>query len=54
MHLILQYKEPRDWVIATGESRTIRNLCEITFKMLGLNYNDFVKINKKNILDLKS
>lgn len=47
MHLILQYKEPRDWVIATGESRTIRNLCEITFKMLGLNYNDFVKINKK-------
>jgi GDPmannose 4,6-dehydratase len=46
MNLILQYPQPKDWIIATGDSRTVRELCDITFKILKLNYKDFVHINK--------
>jgi len=45
MHLIMQHKEARDWTVATGETRSVRQLCELTFKMLGLNYEDFVVQN---------
>jgi GDPmannose 4,6-dehydratase len=45
MHLIMQYKEARDWTVATGETRSVRQLCELTFKILGLNYEDFVVQN---------
>lgn len=45
MHLIMQHKEARDWTVATGETRSVRQLCELTFKILGLNYEDFVVQN---------
>jgi len=47
MHAILQYSTSKDWIIATGESRTVRELCEIAFKSLNLNYKDFVSTNTK-------
>ena len=47
MHLMLQQDEPRDWIVATGEVRTVRELCKITFEKLDLNYEDYVKINPK-------
>lgn len=49
MHLILQHHTPRDWVVATGESRTVRDLCQYTFSALGLDYRDHVVQNQKFI-----
>ena len=36
MHLILQQDEPGDWVVATGETRSVRDMCEYVFNSLGL------------------
>jgi GDPmannose 4,6-dehydratase len=42
MHLMLQQSEPDDYVIATGETHSVREFCEKTFNILGLDYQDFV------------
>jgi GDPmannose 4,6-dehydratase len=42
MHLMLQRDEPADFVVATGESHTVREFCELAFGEAGLNYQDFV------------
>ena len=47
MHLILNHKTPRDWVVATGENRTVRELCDYVFNSLNLNYQDYVVQDKK-------
>lgn len=43
MHLMLQQTEPDDFVIATGETHSVREFCEAAFGVVGLNYQDFVK-----------
>jgi GDPmannose 4,6-dehydratase len=45
MWLMLQQDEPRDYVIATGEAHTVRELCDVAFKRVGLDYNDYVVID---------
>jgi GDPmannose 4,6-dehydratase len=47
MHLIVNHDEARDWVVATGESRSVRELCRYTFAALGMNYEDYVVQNQK-------
>jgi GDPmannose 4,6-dehydratase len=47
MHLILQQPEANDWVVATGETRSVRDMCEYVFAKLGLNYKDYVVQNEK-------
>lgn len=47
MHLILQQPEAGDWVVATGETRSVREMCEYVFGKLGLNYKDYVIQNPK-------
>jgi GDPmannose 4,6-dehydratase len=47
MHLILQQEKPGDWVVATGETRSVRDMCTYVFTKLGLNYEDYIKINPK-------
>jgi GDPmannose 4,6-dehydratase len=47
MWLMMQYKEPEDFVIATGESHSIRELCEVAFSRVGLDYKDYVKKDPK-------
>src|ERR1041385_282234 len=42
MHLMLQLDEPDDFVIATGESHTVREFCELAFAEVGLDYRDYV------------
>ena len=42
MHLIVNNKEASDWVVATGENRTVRELCDYVFTSLKLNYRDYV------------
>lgn len=47
MHLILQQDEPGDWVVATGETRSVRDMCEYVFSKLGLDYTQYVVQNNK-------
>jgi GDPmannose 4,6-dehydratase len=42
MWLMLQQDKPDDYVIATGETHAIREICETAFGHAGLDYNDFV------------
>lgn len=49
MWMIMQAKTPDDFVLATGETHTIRELCEVAFKYVGLNYEDFVTVDKRFI-----
>jgi GDPmannose 4,6-dehydratase len=46
MHLILQQDEPGDWVVATGETRSVRDMCEYVFSKLGLDYRKYVVQNE--------
>mgnify|MGYP003653828570 FL=1 len=47
MHSILTHEEADDWVVATGESRTIREMCEVTFSLLDLDYKDYVTVDPR-------
>jgi len=47
MHLILNQEKSDDFVVATGQSRSVRDMCQFVFSHLGLNYKDYVKINPK-------
>lgn len=45
MYLMLQQDEPDDYVVATGHATTVRDMCKTAFSYVGLNYEDFVKID---------
>ena len=47
MHLILQQPEAGDWVVATGETRSVRDMCEYVFGKLGMDYKKHVKQDRK-------
>ena len=47
MYMIMQHQEPGDWVVATGDTRTVRDFCRYTFDKLGMNYEDYVVQNPK-------
>jgi GDPmannose 4,6-dehydratase len=47
MHLMLQHDEPDDFVIASGESHTVREFCELAFGEVGLNYSDYVVVDER-------
>jgi GDPmannose 4,6-dehydratase len=48
MHLMLQQPEPDDFVIATGETHSVRELCELAFAEVGLDYQDYVKVDERH------
>ncbi|WP_019122733.1 GDP-mannose 4,6-dehydratase [Brevibacillus massiliensis] len=43
--LMLQQTDPDDYVIATGRSTTVREMCKVAFNHAGLNYEDYVVID---------
>lgn len=47
MHLMLQHDIPGDWVVATGKTHSVREMCELVFGYLNLNYKQFVIQNPK-------
>jgi GDPmannose 4,6-dehydratase len=47
MHLMLQQPEPRDYVIGTGETHTVREFVEHAFSHLGLDWQKYVVIDPK-------
>ena len=47
MHLIVQQDKPDDWVVSTMETHSVREMCDLVFNHLGLNYKDYVTQNPK-------
>ena len=47
MHAMLQQQEADDFVIATGETHSVRELCEIAFGEVELDYREFVKVDER-------
>ena len=47
MWLMLQQDQADDYVVATGKTWTVREMCEVAFASVGLNYQDHVTINPK-------
>jgi GDPmannose 4,6-dehydratase len=43
MWRMLQQDEPDDYVVATGETWSVRQLCQFAFEAVGLDYREFVK-----------
>ena len=44
MHLMLQQPQADDYVIATGETHSVREFCELAFSVAGLDFEQYVKI----------
>jgi GDPmannose 4,6-dehydratase len=47
MHLMMQSDKPGDWVVSTMETHSVREMCELVFNHLGLNYKEYVTQNPK-------
>lgn len=44
---ILELEAPKDLVIATGQTRSVRDLCQTVFNKLDLDYKNYIKIDPK-------
>ena len=49
MWLMLQQKNPEDYVVGTGIEYSVEDFAKRAFEYVGLNYKDYVKIDKKLI-----
>ncbi|MGP8160325.1 MAG: GDP-mannose 4,6-dehydratase [Candidatus Dormibacteria bacterium] len=47
MHLMLQQDEPDDFVVATGETHSVRELLELAFAQVGLHWQDHVVVDER-------
>ncbi|RKZ95511.1 MAG: GDP-mannose 4,6-dehydratase [Gammaproteobacteria bacterium] len=47
MYLMLQQDKPQNYVISTGEMHSIKDLCKIAFSHVGLDWEDYVKVDRK-------
>ena len=47
MWRMLQQEKPDDYVVATGRTTTVRDMCRIAFTHVGLNYEEHVVIDPK-------
>lgn len=45
MHLMLQQEVADDYVVATGRTTSIREMCDLAFRHVGLNYEDHVTVD---------
>jgi len=47
MHLMMQHPEPEDYVVASGESHSVREFCERAFGEVGLDYQKYVVVDER-------
>jgi len=47
MWMMMQHENPDDWVLATGETYTVKDFLDITFQKLNLNWEEFVETSEK-------
>jgi GDPmannose 4,6-dehydratase len=45
MHLIVNHSEAEDFIVSTMETHSVREMCDVVFKYLGLDYRDYVHQN---------
>jgi GDPmannose 4,6-dehydratase len=48
MWLMLQQDEPGDYVVATGQTHSVREFCQIAFAHVGLDWERYVRIDKSH------
>ncbi len=48
MWLMLQQDKPDDYVLATGETHSVRELCEVAFARVGLDWQQHVEIDPRH------
>ncbi len=49
MWLMLQQKQSDDYVVATGVGATVRDFAQAAFEHVGLNYKDFIEVDKRYV-----
>lgn len=42
MWKIVNQEKPDDWIVSTGITRSVRDMCKVVFKYLDMNYEDYV------------
>jgi GDPmannose 4,6-dehydratase len=47
MWMMLQQGQPDDYVVATGETHSVREFCDLAFGHLGLTYSDYVVLDER-------
>jgi GDPmannose 4,6-dehydratase len=47
MHAIMNHDTPDDFVVSTMETHSVREMCEVVFSYLGMDYKDYVVQNPK-------
>lgn len=47
MWMMLQHHKPDDYVVATGETHSVQEFCDLVFTKLDLDYNKYVEIDEK-------
>ena len=47
MHMIVNHDVADEFIVATGDTHSVRDLCEIVFSKLNMNYEDYVVQNPK-------
>ena len=46
MYLMLQHDQPDDFVVATGETHSVRDFCAAAFSQVSLDYSDYVVVDE--------
>ena len=47
MWMMLQHHTPDDWVLATGESISVKEFAKAAFEAVNLNWKDYVEVSEK-------
>lgn len=47
MHLIINHETPEDFVVSTGKTHSVREMCDVVFKYLDMDYKNYVVQNSK-------
>lgn len=47
MHMIINQDKPKDYIVSTGKTKSVREMCSYVFSKLGLNYEDYVVQNPR-------
>jgi len=47
MHMIINHDKADEFIVSTGETHSVRELCEVVFSKLGMNYEDYIVQNPK-------
>jgi GDPmannose 4,6-dehydratase len=54
MWLMLRQPKPDDYIVATGETHSVRELCKLAFQHVGLDYRDYVVQEAERLCPLET